>query len=119
MMTIAAKTAITIAVYQSGVVCMSGGSTGRTALSTPPLTADSASAMVKKLSHEKLPLRTSQHWVTTMTRAPVVAIGSGANNNHGTTSCATWLAATSTRCIGFGRWWKYQLSGFGIGWVSW
>ena len=43
----------------------------------------------------------------------------GEQQPKGTTSWAKWLPATSTRCSGLGRWWKNQLSGPGIGCVSW
>ena len=72
-----------------------------------------------KFSQEKFPLRTSQHCVTTMKRAATDAMGCGKKRNHGATSCAKWLPRTSALWSGFGRWWKYQESGFGIGCVSW
>ena len=75
--------------------------------------------MVIQFSQEKLPDRTSHSWVRIISDAAAVAIGCGVNSRTGTTSWVTWLAATSTRCSGLGRWWKNQLSGPGIGCVSW
>src|SRR5262245_45981882 len=98
---------------------VAGASKGRTWASNDPSTAAQASAMVRKFSHEKLPLSTNHDCVTMMITAAMDESGSGANRNQGTTSCAAWLAATSTLWSGLGRWWKYQLNGLGIGWVSW
>ena len=75
--------------------------------------------IVTALSQAKLPLSISHSWVTMMLAAAMPATGCGVNSRKGTTSWATWLAATSTRCNGIGRWWNHQLSGPGIGWVSW
>src|SRR3712207_147126 len=93
-----------------------GGSAGRTSASTEPSTAARARAIGRKFNHEKLPLSTSQAWVTTITTAAAVATGSGANSSQGTTTWAKWLARASIRWRGFGRWWNRQLRGFGIGW---
>ena len=81
--------------------------------------AEKASTMVIRLSHEKLPETSSQAWVTTITRADRRATGWGANRPNGTSSWVAWLASTSARCRGLGRWWKNQLRGPGRGWVSW
>lgn len=75
--------------------------------------------MVAQFSQAKLPDRTSQSWVRTISEAAAVAIGCGVKRRTGTTSWVKWFAATSTRWRGLGRWWKNQLSGPGIGWVSW
>ncbi len=75
--------------------------------------------MVIQFSQAKLPDSTSHSCVATMIPAAYEATGCGVNSNTGTTSWVTWLAAHSTRCSGFGRWWKNQLSGPGIGCVSW
>ena len=56
--------------------------------------------IVTALSHEKLPLTISHSWVTMMTAAAMPATGWGVNSRNGTTSWATWLAATSTRWSG-------------------
>src|ERR1700731_4804185 len=78
-----------------------------------------ARTIVTQLSQAKLPDATSHSWVTTTMPAATLATGCGANNPNGTTSWAKWLPATSTRCSGLGRWWKNQLNGPGMGWVSW
>ena len=78
-----------------------------------------ARTIVTQLSQEKLPDATSHSWVTTTMPAATLATGCGANNPNGTMSWAKWLPATSTRCSGLGRWWKNQLNGPGMGWVSW
>lgn len=78
-----------------------------------------ASVMVSQFNQAKFPETTSQSWVATMAPAATEATGCGVNSSTGKPSCATWLAATSTLCSGSGRWWKYQLNGPGIGWVSW
>ena len=78
-----------------------------------------ANRIVTQLSQAKLPDATSHSWVTTMIAAAMLATGCGANNPNGTISCEKWLPATSIRCSGFGRWWKNQLSGPGMGCVSW
>ena len=75
--------------------------------------------MVTRFSQEKLPLASSHAWVTTMASAATPATGWGANSPNGTTSWVAWLASTSARCSGRGRWWKNQLRGPGSGWVSW
>lgn len=85
----------------------------------PKSTADTASTIVIQFSQEKLPDRTSHSWVRIISEAAAVAIGCGVKSRNGTTSWVTWLAAASTRCNGFGRWWKNQLNGPGIGCVSW
>lgn len=101
--------------YQSGGAARAGG---RPANGVQSIT-ESASAMVSQFSQAKLPDRTSQSWVSTIRAAAALATGCGVNSRKGTSSWVTWLAATSTRCTGRGRWWKNQLSGPGIGWVSW
>lgn len=75
--------------------------------------------MVSQFSQAKFPDSTSHSWVTTMSPAATLATGCGVKSRNGTTSWVTWLAATSTRCTGLGSRWKNQLSGPGIGWVSW
>jgi hypothetical protein len=80
--------------------------------------AETASTMVIRLSQEKLPLTSSQAWVTITARAATVATGWGANRPNGTTSWVAWLASTSARWTGLGRWWNHQLRGPGRGWVS-
>src|SRR5436309_6881616 len=62
-----------------------------------------ASTIVTQLSQAKLPDATSHSWVTTTIPAATLATGCGVNNPNGTTSWATWLPATSTRCSGLGR----------------
>ncbi len=110
--TSSAATARTTTSYQSGAADTDGGSAGNR-------TADRASTMVIQFSQEKFPDSTSHSWVKIISAAAAVATGCGVNSRKGTTSCVTWFAATSTRCRGRGRWWKNQLSGPGIGWVSW
>src|SRR5581483_1964748 len=78
-----------------------------------------ANRIVSQLSQAKLPDRTNHIWVTMMIAPATLATGCGAKSPKGTTSCAKWLPATSIRCSGLGRWWKNQLSGPGIGCVSW
>src|SRR4051795_1114693 len=78
--------------------------------------AEKARTIVNALSQEKLPLNISQPWVTTMHTPATSATGWGANKANGTTNWVKWLAATSTRWSGFGRWWKNQVNGLGIGW---
>ncbi|CAM5244260.1 hypothetical protein SXANM310S_04140 [Streptomyces xanthochromogenes] len=78
-----------------------------------------ARTTVSQFSQAKFPESTSHNWVQMIRQAAMLATGCGVNRAMGTTSWTTWLAATSTRCRGFGRWWKNQLSGPGIGWVSW
>lgn len=56
--------------------------------------------IVRALSHEKFPLRSSHPWVTMTTPAATLATGCGRNSRNGTTSWVTWLAATSTWCNG-------------------
>src|SRR5439155_24831257 len=114
-----AVTARTIARYQPGLLWglygVSGKRRPRAALSN----AEIARAIVTKLSQAKFPETTSHDWVVTMMIPASVAIGGGKKRNHGTTSCAKWLPSTSIRWSRFGRWGKYQLSGLGIGWVTW
>ncbi|PQM45663.1 hypothetical protein C1Y40_04176 [Mycobacterium talmoniae] len=62
-----------------------------------------AKMMVTQFSQAKFPEATSHSWVTMMIPAATLATGCGANNPNGTTSWATWLPATSTRCSGLGR----------------
>ncbi len=100
--------------YQSGAAARCGGSRRR-----EKSTAVTASTIVSQFSHEKLPDRTSHSWVRIIRQAAPVAIGCGVNRNTGTTSWVTWLAPASTRCRGRGSRWKNQLSGPGIGCVSW
>lgn len=71
-----------------------------------------------QFSQAKFPDSTSHSCVTIISAAAADATGCGANSRNGTTSCVIWFAAASARCSGFGRWWKNQLSGPGIGWVS-
>ncbi len=78
-----------------------------------------ANRMVTQFSQAKLPDATSHSWVTAMIAAATLATGWGANNPNGTSSCETWLPATSIRCSGLGRRWKNQLNGPGMGCVSW
>src|SRR5262249_29893714 len=111
--------ATTSAAYQVGVACSAGWWNGSRGASHALLSAQTAMAMVMKFSHEKLPDRISQAWVAMMTRPATPAAGWGANSANGTTTWAMWLASTSTRWARRGRWWKSQLSGFGMGWVSW
>ena len=47
-----------------------------------------ASTSVSRFSQEKLPDSTSHNWVAAMIAAATLAIGWGANNPNGTTSCA-------------------------------
>src|SRR5947209_19394287 len=77
------------------------------------------SRIVNQFSQAKLPEATSHSWVTTTMAPAMLATGWGANRPNGTASCDTWLPATSTRCSGLGIWWKNQLSGPGMGCVSW
>lgn len=105
-------TARTTTSYQIGVPDTSGAVVGSS-------TADRASTIVIQFSQEKLPDRTSHNWVRIISEAAAVAIGCGVNSSTGRASWVKWLAATSTRWNGLGRWWKNQLSGPGIGWVSW
>src|ERR1700756_493954 len=78
-----------------------------------------ARMIVSQFSHAKFPESTSHNWVTMMIAPATLATGCGAHNPNGTSSWAKWLPATSIRCSGLGRWWKNQLSGPGIGCVSW
>src|SRR5690625_4546270 len=87
--------------------------------STSSLTAENARRIVTQFNHAKFPESTSHNWVMTTAPAAQVATGCGKKSNTGTTSCTTWFASTSIRCNGRGRWWKNQLKGPGIGWVSW
>ncbi len=107
-----ADTARTTTTYHSGASGTSGASAGNAITGR-------ASTIVIQFSQAKLPDSTSHSCVTIIRAAAAVATGCGANSANGTTSWVTWLAATSTRCNGFGRWWKNQLSGPGIGCVSW
>ncbi len=75
--------------------------------------------MVSQFSQAKLPDATSHNCVTSTAQAAAPATGCGVNSSTGTRSWATWLAAVSTRCTGAGSRWKNQLSGPGIGCVSW
>ena len=59
--------------------------------------------MVRKFSHEKLPLSTSQACVRTMITPANEATGWGAKSNNGTTSWAKKFPNTSTRWSGLGR----------------
>ena len=109
-----------VSTHQIGAsACRSTESPGRSTRHTASGRIGSASTMASQLSHAKLPLMTSQSWVTIMIAAQVPATGCGRNKPNGTTSWVTWFAATSTRCNGFGNRWKYQLNGPGIGCVSW
>lgn len=101
--------------YQRGGAVWAGGGPARGVQSI----TESASAIVSQFSQAKFPDRTSQSWVRTISPAAALATGCGVNSRKGTRSWVTWLAATSTRCTGRGRRWKNQLSGPGIGWVSW
>src|SRR5689334_2370614 len=106
-----AVTAVTTTSYQSGAAGRAGGrGRGSTEAASEPATAGRASTIVSQLSQAKLPESTSHSWVAMMTPAAALATGCGVNNKKGTTSWAKWLAATSTRCNGLGRWWKNQLS---------
>lgn len=107
-----AATARTTTTYQSGASGVAGGSAGSSRAGT-------ASTIVIQLSQEKLPDSTSHSWVRIIRDAAAVAIGCGVKSRNGTISWVTWLAATSTRCSGLGSRWKNQLSGPGIGCVSW
>ncbi len=78
-----------------------------------------ARTIVSQLSQAKLPEATSHSCVTIMMVAAMPATGCGANRPNGTISWVMWLPSTSTRCRGLGSRWKNQLSGPGIGWVSW
>ena len=50
---------------------------------------------------------------------PAIATrGWGAKYANGTISSARWLMTTPAAWMPCGIQWKYQLSGFGIGWVS-
>ncbi len=51
-------------------------------------------------------------------RPATPAYGCGSTNANGTASSTMWLMTTPLWRMVRGRWWKYQLSGFGIGWVS-
>src|SRR6266508_1892980 len=117
--TTSAASAITRAVKTTGGSERSGRSNGSTCVSVLSLNAKIARVIVIALSHEKFPDSISHDWVTTMIAPAIDATGWGANNPNGTTSWAKWLASTSTLCSRAGRWWKYQESGLGIGWVSW
>src|SRR5438270_9694491 len=99
-------------------VCIAGADSGMTAWSSDGLSAGTASVIVMTFNQEKLPLSTSHDWVTTISSAAAPATGCGANRATGAASWATWLADTSTLCSWAGRWWKRQLNGPGIGWVS-
>src|SRR5690606_38892772 len=116
-----APTATTTTANHSGVgpYARSGARDGTRPETTSSLTAEKASTIVTQLSQAKFPDSTSHSWVTTTTAAAHIATGCGARRRTGTTSWVTWLARTSTLCSGPGRWWKNQLSGPGIGWVSW
>ena len=59
--------------------------------------------MVRKFSHEKLPLSTSHAWVRMISAPAIDATGCGVNKKNGTTSCAKKLPSTSMRCSGLGR----------------
>src|ERR1700730_8501362 len=74
-----------------------------------------AIVMVSTLSRAKLPLNSSHDWVKIITRAGSMESVCVTKRANGTTSCVKWLASTSISCSRGGRWWKYQLSGFGIG----
>lgn len=74
---------------------------------------------MSQFSQAKLPDTTSQSWVRMTIAAAALATGCGVNSATGTTSCAKWLAAVSTRWTGRGSRWKNQLSGPGMGCVSW
>src|SRR2546428_834284 len=100
--------------YQCGVASKCGW-----CATTEPSRADTAITMVSQFSQAKLTDATSHSCVTIMNAAATDATGCGVNNNAGAPSCATWFAATSTRCSGSGRRWKNQLNGPGIGCVSW
>ena len=115
--TVAASTAATNHTGASGTG--GGVDTGTTRENAVASTALNASRIVSQFSHAKLPEATSHSCVTITIPAATDATGCGANSANGTTSCATWLPATSIRCSGLGRWWKNQLNGPGIGWVSW
>src|SRR3954452_14606516 len=82
-------------------------------------TTEVARMTASQFSHEKFPDAINQSWVTMMMAAATPAYGCGASSPNGTISWVRWLAATSMRWSGFGSRWKYQLSGPGIGWVSW
>ncbi len=115
---ITAVTTSTGTTYRIGVavLCAASGCSRSRKLSG---STENASTIAAQLSQEKLPLATSQSWVTIMIPAATPETGCGANRPNGTTSWVTWFAATSTLCSGLGRWWNHQLSGPGIGWVSW
>src|SRR5205807_8014167 len=85
---------------------------GNTVDSDRSLTAEKASVSVIQFSQEKFPDRINHPCVTITITPATPATGCGANSPNGTTSWVRWFAATSTRCNRFGRWWKYQLSGF-------
>jgi hypothetical protein len=106
--------------YQSGAGANRGGAgTGRTRPASEVSSTENAMTIVSQLSQAKLPEATSHSWVRIMIAAATLAAGCGASKASGAASCATWLPSTSIRCSGSGRWWKNQLSGPGIGWVSW
>lgn len=100
--------------YQRGGADCAGGAVNR-----DQSTADRARVIVSQFSQAKFPEATSHSWVTIISPAAALATGCGVNSSTGTSSWVTWLAATSARWTGLGSRWKNQLSGPGIGWVSW
>src|SRR5918999_991323 len=106
--------ATTIAAYHpgGGSRCAGRGAPGQAS-------AEAARTTASQLSQEKFPETISHSWVTMMIAAARLAYGCGANRPNGTMSWVRWLATTSTLCSGPGNRWKYQLSGPGIGCVSW
>jgi hypothetical protein len=73
------------------------------------------STIVIQFSHDRLPLTMSTSWKAMVRRPPIAAKGCGVKYRNGTPSSTTCLKATPARCATEGSQWKYQLSGFGIG----
>ena len=88
--TTSAVNATTRTAYQSG--CVAGTSAGGAIPSVEAMVEVSitlaARTIVTQFNHAKFPDSTSQNWVTAMIAAATLAIGCGANNPNGTTSCA-------------------------------
>jgi len=98
---------------------LESASVGKTSRTVPSSIAENASTILIQFSQAKLPEMTSHSCVTIMSVAAIEATGCGAERKIGTPSCTTWLPSTSSRCTPVGSRCANQLTGFGIGCVSW
>src|SRR5581483_8726227 len=97
--------------------CNCAGDTGSSTRRKRSSRAGMASTIVSRFSQERFPLAIIRAWKTIVTIAAIEAIGCGRKYPEGATSSAKWFTQTPAWWVHSGPQWKYQLNGFGIGWV--